>query len=441
MSRWYSIALISVSLATAQGSTYSSTQGSILTLKSALDFAQKQSTDLSLAHSQKDLAQVDLDKQKSVWLPTLTAGTDLEDDKTFNRNQANELTWAANLTLTEKLDRTTSANIKSQQLTLRASDHDLRATEETTVATTLSNYLNALRDSMLVTVQVQNVTLQEQKLVQLQAFEKLGTKAHSDVLQQSATLAQAKVQLLNARTQFSNSLADLFAGLGVEQPSSQVLLQALPAKTLQRLSTQDSTALQNKGAGDPSIAAQQARIEAAQASLEATQLSYWPSLQFMAQLNHNDLLAQTPANALYTTPMLTEGLRVQAAVTFNILDQDSRNSQTLSNQIQIQTAQTKLKALQTSSATLHTKALRAFTASQHKLAATKDSKESADLVLADMQARFALGVTAIIDLHTVELQQQQAASDEIQAEFDLWNAYIDLCKTEHRLTDFTSELD
>ena len=107
----------------------------------------------------------------------------------------------------------------------------LRTTEQTTLLSAATAYMNLLRDAAILELQRSNVTVLEATLRQTRDRFNVGEVTRTDVAQAESRLAAGRSQLLTAQSNYITSRATYRQVIGVEPPA-----QLVPAMPVDRLS-------------------------------------------------------------------------------------------------------------------------------------------------------------------------------------------------------------
>jgi len=401
-----------------------------LTLQSAVDLALAKNPNVQSNRLSVTQGEAALHHSQAAWQPTLSAGTQLGHEQSLN-SEAYQTSWGANLALVKQWNRATSTQVNVQQHLVQALRAETVTSEEELIASVSVAYIQALRDSSLVTLQLDNAGTQELKLAQVLALIHAGTIAPGDSLQQQAALAQSRLAVVQAQVAYQNSLANLSALLGLDVIPSQISLQAIAPNHLVNVASFDPTQHSSDTVNNLAAQAQQERILAAQASLLAAKQGYWPTFQVGATLATTTPLLTNPSTS--TNKGSSQSLQLQAQIKVPIFDQQDRAYQVTSAKIALETAQLNLKKTSQEQTNTTSIADRQVLSAQKNLQAAQLSENAAKQSFLDIQGRYQSGSLSLMDLKTSESDARDAARTRIIAEYTLWDAYLNWSVAHHQI--------
>jgi outer membrane protein len=402
-----------------------------LTLGEALQTARAHQPQLRQAHANTDAAGAIADQARSPLLPQLTATA------AYARGTANFIFHpGVPLSTTARPTSRTTYNFFSSGITVfqllydfgqtsqrwRAQQASFQATallESSAVSdldlTVRATFFGARANKALVSVAEETVANVRRHLDQTQAFVSAGTRPDIDLYQSRADLAAAEVQLINARSNYSQSRAQLNQAMGVERAINfDVANDSLPPVPGEDAATDDLLALALTLRPEVASLAQQLRAQ--QMVVSSVRGQYGPSIGAVAGLTQGgDTLDSSAWNAqagvaltwfLYEGGLTSASVREGEARIRNLTAQvDS-----LRQQIRLQLEQVRL-------------AVAAAKASQ---VSAREAEANAAVRLRLAEGRYRAGVGNIIEVSDAQVALTAAATQVITADFQLATARAQL---------------
>ncbi|WP_412535249.1 TolC family outer membrane protein [Mesorhizobium sp. BAC0120] len=302
----------------------------------------------------------------------------------------------------------TRNNTQAAEARVRAADESLRNTEQNTLFSAASAYMDVIRDRQIAVLRERNLEfLQEQVRAARSRFE-VGEGTRTDVAQAEASRSLAIAQLALARATAQTSAATYHQVIG-EEPGK--LASPGPAKGLPK---GIDSAFAIAAAEHPAILATLHLVDAAGFVVKASEGALFPQLSATANVASNYRL-DTPAGSsadgtvnsasagLSLTVPLYQGGRVAATV--------RQSKETLGQaRIEVDVTRDQVRAAVVS-------AWSQFTAAQQNVSANRDQVAATQLALAGVIEERKVG--------------QRTTLDVLNAQADVITAQINLVSSEH----------
>lgn len=202
--------------------------------------------------------------------------------------------------------------ISAAEATILAGREDLRAIEQTVLASVVQAYADVIRDTEILAIRESNLGVLQRQLEEASARFEVGEITRTDVAQSESRLAQSEADLANARAQLSVSRAAYAAVVG-QAPGDLAPMPVLPG-----IPTDFDNALDVALADNPGIRSASYSLRAAEANVAAAKAEYMPSARLTASYggstsdlgNLNDIADETrfQAGATISVPLFTGGL-------------------------------------------------------------------------------------------------------------------------------------
>ncbi len=443
-SRWWLVTGASVSAlslpawaenqgANAEPRPVPTTELRTLTLKSAIETALRLQPSLRQARSATDAARGRVVQARSGYLPQIlgtaeyqrTTGNFVPRPGFLPRNVGFSTRpslstfdyYTFNLTATQLIydfGQTTGkwsaaeASVEAQRATEKATELQVRLN-------VLTAFSQARAARAMVRVAEDTLTDQQRHLLQIQGFVKAGTNPEIDLAQGLANVANAQVQLINAKNTYSIAKSQLNQAMGIigdtRYEVADETLREVPGEnqSLDALVTRAFTAR-------PELVSLDKQREAQRRTVRSLQGAYWPSLAATAGVSEagtslTGLVYNGYVGATLTWPFLQGGLTrgqvAEARATLAGLDAQEA-TQRLQIRVQVEQAQLAIEAAKASIAAAEN--------------ALKNAREQRRLA----EGRYAAGVGNIIELSDAQVGLTSASAQLVQADYNLSTARAQL---------------
>ncbi|MCC2097739.1 MAG: TolC family outer membrane protein [Hyphomicrobiales bacterium] len=190
-----------------------STAAKAETISGALAKAYNSNPDLNVQRAGTRATDENINRAKAGYLPTvnLTASLGLQhlDSNTLGRASVGTMPRSVGLSIQQNLFNgfRTRNGVRQSESQILQSREQLRLIEQTILANGAAAYMNVLRDTAILNLRRNNITVLQQQLRQTQDRFQVGEVTRTDVAQSEAALAQGQSDALVAQTQLQNSLA------------------------------------------------------------------------------------------------------------------------------------------------------------------------------------------------------------------------------------------
>ncbi len=207
------------------------------TMSGALAKSYAYSPDLNQQRAATRALDEGVPRATAGWRPTLTATSSigLATTKTIDRGNvkqdSNTLPRVNSIAVTQTLYNggRVGNGVRQAESSVMQSRETLRQSEQDSLASASTNYMNVLRDTALLELQNNNVTVLLQQVKQTEDRYHVGEVTRTDVAQAQASLAQGQASAFQARSDLQNSIAAYRQVIG-EQPRN--LEPARPVEAL-----------------------------------------------------------------------------------------------------------------------------------------------------------------------------------------------------------------
>ena len=190
-----------------------------MSLTQAVKTALKNNQDLKLAKNSVQYSKLTLKKEKNDYLPqvTGTAGTVLENDYGQSGSNPNYYTAGAEVSAQLNLFKgfEDEASWESAQFELSSYEHTQIRQEQQVVYDTVSAYLDVAKQLREIDIARENLTYNSQQEKEINAFHEAGKIPATDLYQQQAETANARLEYITAKNNYKISKMELFKTIGI----------------------------------------------------------------------------------------------------------------------------------------------------------------------------------------------------------------------------------
>lgn len=290
-----------------------------------------------------------------------------------------------------------------------------RATRQTVLRDVRLAFLDALAQRELVRVAEETLANQQRRHAEVEAFVEVRLRPEIDLAQAKLELENARVQLINAETGFATAKARLNHAMGLEA-STDYELAEVQIPVVRGEDGEIEQLLHEALARRGEVASARKQIEAQRMSISAAEGGYAPTLSASLSTTASgpavDNLAPNWSAGLNLSWPIFSGFATSAAVreAKASLTVTEAQADALRQQIRLEIQQAQLR-------------LRSAKAS---LGAAEEALAAAEKRLELAEARYASGVGSILELGDAQVARTSAAAQLVQAEYALASARVAL---------------
>jgi outer membrane protein len=419
--------LFAASMATIVPGQLASQSPRVITFNDALRTALERSNVIRQARNSTDLDDASVRLSRAQLLPDLRLST--QGAQNYGRFFSNDEGRILN-TSTQSVSTGVSSsivlfnglanvsNIAQAKLNRQASELDLARSRETVVFTVLSNYLTLIAQQEQLSVRQSSLAAQDTLERQVQEFVNAGTRSIADLYQQQASVASARLALVEAERAVELAKIDLVQTLKLDPAGSYQFVVPPLDSTGPRARTMDMTtmlarALQQRRDVD----ALQSRLHASETSVKAAGATAWPTLSL--SVGYNSSYASTADAAFFNQLDQRRGGSIGLSASFPIFDRFTSHINSERAHIQQQNAEIALDNLRQQVGLQIRRALLDNVSAQAQLAAAQAQTRAADLSLEAAQERYRAGAATLVEVTQARATSVQAASALVSARYNL----------------------
>jgi outer membrane protein len=403
-----------------------SAQGRTITLEEAINIALRQNSTLVQAENAAATAEIAEKQAQMRFLPTFSASTSTSNSvgRVFSQDEGDFITKA-----TQSLNAGVSssvtvfdgfanvANLRGARLTSAATDLDLVRARETVVFDVLTKYLALVQAKEQLGVQELTFAAQEALLTQINAFVQANKRPVADLYTQQASVASARVALLQNRRAVEIAELNIVGSLRLDPLGDYTFVAPAASDTVAALSG-DLAALMTEALSKRSdLVAGQKRFQAAEQSVKAASAAKLPSVSLSA--GYNTGASSASDLGLFDQFNQRRGGSIGLGFSIPIFDRYTAAGNTARAKLQLDNQRITLDNLRQSVALQVKQAYLDLQSGQEQLAAAQAQLKAAQLALDAAEQRYKVGAGTLTDVTQARASQAGAAAAVISARYNM----------------------
>lgn len=400
----------------------------VITFEQAIEIALERNPTIRTARNNLRLDEIAVRQERTSFLPDLrfSTSTNQRYGRNFSQDEGRIINTTTNsingsvstgVTLFDGFSNV--ASLRSARLTEEAGGFEVERAEETVVFNVMSNYLTLIEAREQLIVQQDNLASQEALEQDIQLRVTAQQRPISDLYQQQASVASARLSLVQAQraavlgemTLLQTLQLDPTQEYEFEIPELETV--ALEAATLS-LSEATSRALQQRA----DYVAAQTLLQASEQGVRVAKASYWPSVSLSGSYSSN-YSSTDPNTAFFDQLDSRRGGSVGLSFSIPLFDRLNTRSATERARIQVENSRLNLETLRQSVAVQVRTALLDLRSAEEQLVVAEAQLRAAALALEFSQQRYDVGAASLVELTQSRTAQVRAASDLVSARYRL----------------------
>jgi outer membrane protein len=394
-----------------------------LTLPEAIALAIADHPDMALSRQQEQSAAITVETARGRFLPSLQAsgrGAENYDRQTLGGDSTDSRTASLGLSSTLNLFNGFAdvAAIDGSRKELAAAAEELLRQRQTVAFTAASSFIAVLTDQELVRVAEENLTSQALLLEQIEAFQKAGSRAVTDLYRQQAATAQAELDLLDARRNVEVASLQLLQSLGRTPPAT---LELQPPEAIDLTNSLNDIDLEKAWRqaleARPDLQAHNRQIEAAGEKVREARAGYLPSVDLFAEASSS--YSSLTDDRSFNDQMADDnfGAAVGVAVSIPIFDRDQTRTSVAQARVSQSSAATQRAKLRQQVGVEVGEALADYRKAGKQQTVAAAQLTYAREALAATEARYQVGAATWVELSDARSTFVQARADEVRARY------------------------
>lgn len=399
----------------------------IINFKDAIQIALAQNTAIALATNAAARDDVSVSEARSQFLPDLRLSTSAVRyyGRFFSQidgriiDQATDLInlgAVSGMTLFEGWHDV--AALHGAKLMRAAGQFELQRTRETVIFAVISNFLALLQDREQLRVVRENLAAETRLQDEIQVYVEGGSRTTADLYTQQAAVASAHLTVVNAERAVELGTVDLMQTLHLD-PQGACEFVAPDERSMAaagepvNLETLRSRALSRRN----DIAAEQARVKAAEENVRVAHSAFWPSVSLTGAYG----TGYSSPSSLASSQQLSLNRAGSVAIDISIplYDRGAARSASLRAELQLQQARIVLDNLQEEVGLQVRRAHLEFQSALAQLSAAEARRRAADKALEAAQFRYETGASTLVELAQARADSVQAQSALVGARYNL----------------------
>lgn len=399
--------------------SHAETRENFMTLKQAVTLALQHNQDLKTAENQVETSEITHDQDRSDFYPDLAAKAGADVGRNTSPTSDDSLYRSLSLALTST---TNLFNGYGDQASYEKSGYALDSTREsyhrsrqTVIYNTVTAYLDAVLKKERIRVAEENLTDNQRQLEQIEAFYKAGRRPVTDLYQQQAEAAGAKLTLLTAKAEWNTARLNLLEILGISA-LSEVELEGVSDVmkgnwVFGGKSELTASALDQR----PDMKSKKNEVKAADREIKEAQAGHYPTVDLVFQLSSN--YTSTDSGAM-NEQMGDDNLAASAGinVTLPIFDKNITRNKVSKARIAERTARLELEKLERQIEVEMGTALTNYETASEQVEVSRSKLAYADKALESTRQRYKAGAATLTELTTAQSSAVEARYDQVDAE-------------------------
>jgi outer membrane protein len=413
------IALLALAPAFAQ-------EARIITFDDALGIALEQNADLRQARLAVEASDVAVDRARGEFLPDLSLSTragrnfgrnfDQSEGRIIDTTTSNvNLNVSSGVTLFDGFANI--ASLRGTRFEADASRLDLRRTGETVVFSVAANFLALVQQQEQLRVQRENLTAESALERQIASYVDAGARTIADLYQQQASVASARLAVVEAERAALLAEVDLIETLQLD-PAGAYQFEPPPgdlpvANEQAALASMLAVAYEQRA----DLEADERRVESAEQAVRVARSSRWPTVSLSTGYGSSytnqsdfDLLDQFDQR---------RGGSLTLGFTLPLFDRGATSAATRRAELDVESARLALETRRKEVGLDVRRAELSFRAAREQLEAAEAGIKAAQLALEAAQDRYEAGAATLVELSQARAAHVQAAGALVNARSNL----------------------
>ncbi len=309
-----------------------------------------------------------------------------------------------------------TSNVTRAQANATSSEYSLNRTEQSTIYSTHSLFLNVVRNFQLLKVSEENLKRSKRQLERISESNKVGAVALADVYRQQVQVGSDELSLIQSQSNFEKAKADLVAFLGVDFDDTEysVDFAGIPTNidtaefaSLNQQYTDFNNLVKTALERRPDYQGSVENVKSADASMTIARAGHFPTVSASGSFgyNNNELSNITD----------NRGLQLSLSVSLPIFNGFATQNQVEQSQVSYKNAQEGLNQSRRQITVDIRKALLDLEASQKQVMVTQTSVQSAEMDRKIAEEKYNLGAGTLLDLLIANANYTTSLSNKVNA--------------------------
>ncbi|MGH9884843.1 MAG: TolC family protein [bacterium] len=397
-----------------------------ITFSDAIAIALEQNVAVRQAKNAAVLGENAVDQQRSQRLPDLRLSVSgannvgrnfSQSDGAIVNQQTQSLSTGVSSSLTLFDGGKLTSNIRSAQASQEASALDLTRAKQTAVFTVASDFVALANQREQLRVQTENLSAQEAQEAFVKQLVNAGSRPVADLYQQQASVASARLAVVQAKRAVELANIDLIQALQLEASGTYDFVTPAAAADTSAVTPSLDALIARALDKRSDLDAGEARVASADQDIRAAQAARLPTISLSGSYSS----AYSSAADLSLSSQLDQrrGGSVGIGISIPVFD---RGATSLAEQRAKIAADNERIAFESSKQSIALEVRRAYldrTSAAEQLASANAQLTSAAMALEMTQQRYRAGAATLVEVTQARAQQVQAASAVVTAQYNL----------------------
>jgi outer membrane protein len=381
--------------------------------------ALRHNQDLKTAGDKVESSKITHDQDRADFYPDLTAraGADVgrntrstPDDSTYR-----SLSAAISSTLNLFKGYEDQASLEKSGYALDSQKDSLERTRQTVIYNTVSAYLEAVLKKERIRVAEENLKDNQKQLEQIEAFYKAGRRPVTDVYQQQAEAANARLALLAAKEEWNTSRMNLLEIMGISA-LTPVDLPGVAGVMNGNWTFSDQAGLTAEALEKrPDIQSKKKELKAADLEIKEAEAGRYPTVDLVFELSST--YSSLDSNGV-NEQMGDDNLAASAGINVSIpiFDRNVTRNKVGKARIASRTARVELEKLERQIEVEMGVAMSNYQTAAEQVDVSRSKLSYADKALESTRQRYKAGAATLTELTTAQSSYVEAQYDQVDAE-------------------------
>ena len=310
-----------------------------------------------------------------------------------------------------------SAGIRAAESSQEASTLDLTRARQTAVFTVAQNFVALANQREQLRVQEENLVAQQAQEALIKQLVDAGSRPVADLYQQQATVASAKLAVVQGKRAVELANIDLIQALQLDAAASYDFVTPPPAMPAAASSESLETLLSRAIARRVDLDASEARVAAAEQDIRAARAARLPTVSLSG--SYSSAYSSAADLAFSTQLDQRRGGALGVGVSIPVFDRGAASLNEQRAKIAAENARLSLDASRNAIALEVRRAHLDQATAAEQLVSAQSQQTSAAMALEMTEARYRAGAATLVEVTQARAQQVQAASAVIAAQYNL----------------------
>ena len=391
----------------------------VISLERAIEIALARNASVQQAENAARLSSLTVEQQERQFLPELNmnAGTGFPYD---TPNGPQDPTVTAGISASVQIGNvySTFANLRQARINESASVENLTRSRQTVVFTVMSNYLSLIEAQEQLGVQEQNLRSVEAQEAQIRAYVEAGRRPISDLYQQQASTASARLSVVQAERGLNVARMNLLRTLHLDPFGEyEFVVPELESMSVSFTSQEPDALARQALEQRPDLRASEMSLASAEQGLRIARASRWPNLSLQLGYNSGNFNS-AQGGGLFD--QFDQGRRGTLSLNVSVPIVDFTHGISRERaQIQLENARIGLESARLAVTNEVRTAYLDLQLSEEQLEVAELQMQAADLALQISQQRYDVGAGTLVELTQAQTSQVRAASALVNARYEL----------------------